>query len=144
METSKQILKTANIVPKLQLGVKTEKGVVSTGPHKVKLIKDKEVKGTDQNGKDVAMVRYLLEVNGESRIYDCKKLDVKGDIHYLVQKLSTYNEGSEVILEMKKRGMKNYVDVKPAGESGSVEVDDDYLDIPIINENEQTDNEPTQ
>ena len=139
METSKSILKIANIIPKLQLGTKTEKGVESTGPHKVKLIKDKEVKGTDVNGKEVAMVRYLLEVNGEPRIYDCKKFDMKGDIHYLVQKLSTYNEGSEVILEMKKRGIKNYIDVLPAGESGSVEVEDDELDIPIINADEQTD-----
>lgn len=132
MNTSKAILKTANIIPRLQLGTKTEHGIVSSGPHKVKLLRDKEVTGTDVNGKQIALVRYLLEENGEQRIYDVKKLNASGDIHYLVQKLATYPEGSEVIIEMKKRGIKNYVDVQPAGESGSAEVEDEELDIPVI------------
>ena len=62
MKTSKQILKTANIYPRLRLFNKTPKGLVSTGIHRVKLILDKEIKGTEfKTGKEIDKVRYLVE-----------------------------------------------------------------------------------
>lgn len=138
MEQSKAILEAAGLKPKLQLGQKTEHGVVSTGPHTVKLLKDKEVMGVDETGKEIPMVRYLVEENGEMKTYDVRKFK-KGttDPHYLVQRLAGLSEGSEVILEMKKKGIKNYVEVRVT-EPTDDEVEDD--DIPVINEDEQTDN----
>lgn len=123
----------AGIVPKLRLGQKTEKGVISTGPHKVKIIEDKIVKGTDpQNGKEIEYVRYFVEENGEKKQYDTKLKDKNGQLSYLVQRLSEIEEGAEVILEMKKRGIKNYVSVNAVTEHGEVEVDDDSeADIPL-------------
>lgn len=134
MNTSKDITKKANIIPKLRLGIKTERGPVSTGPHRVKFIADKEVKGADINGKEIDMVAYLVEENGEKKSYRVPKFNKQGEIHYLVIRLAEINEGEEVILEMKKKGIKNYVEVSPVNTTSRVEIEDD--DIPIINEDE--------
>lgn len=131
METSKQILEKAGIKPKLQLGLKTEHGVESTGPHTVKLLKDKETMGVDEKGTEVPMIRYLVEEDGVMKTYDVRKFK-KGttDIHYLVQRFAGLAEGTEVVLEMKKKGIKNYIEVR-AVEPKDDEVEDD---IPVINE----------
>lgn len=136
MQTSKDITKKANIIPRLRLGSKTEHGVVANGPHKVKFLQDKEAKGKDFNGKEIDMVAYLVEENGQNKSYRIPKFDKQGEIHYLVVRLSEINEGEEVILEMRKKGIKNYVEVSPVNNTSRVEVEDD--DIPIINEDEQT------
>ena len=127
MKTSKALMKEANIQPKLRLGTKKAKGGTEpTGPHKVKMIADKIVKGTDpKTGKEVEFVRYLLEENGETKTYQTKKLNDKGELSYLVQRLSEINEGQEVILEMKKQGIKNYIDVSPLVGGEQVEVEED-------------------
>ena len=138
METSKDITKKANIIPRLRLGSKTDRGVVSNGPHRVKFIADKEVKGKDFSGKEIDMVAYLVEENTEKKSYRIPKLNKQGEINYLVIRLAEVNEGDEVILEMKKKGIKNYVEVSPISNASRVEVEDD--DIPVIGEDEPTDN----
>lgn len=126
MKTSKALMKEANIQPKLRLGNKTPKGTVSTGPHRVKLVADKIVKGLHpKTGKEIDFVRYLVEENGETKTYQTKKLDDKGELSYLVQRLAEINEGQEVILEMKKQGIKNYIEVSPVVGGESVEIDED-------------------
>lgn len=144
MELSKDILKKANIIPKLRLGVKTDKGVQSNGPHRVKFVVDKEAKGTDPlTGKKRAEIAYLVEENGERKSYRVPKFDKSGQIHYLVIRLADIKEGEEVMLEMKRKGIKNYVEVTPLRDTHAAEVEEeDDLDIPIIDENEQTDNNP--
>lgn len=132
MEITKEILKQANIIPKLRLGTKTDKGVVSTGPHRVKFLQDKEIKAADYMGKEVEMIAYLVEENGEKKSYRVKKLNPQGDISYLVIRLGEVQEGEEVILEMKKKGMKNYIEVTSLKNSSTLEADDD--EIPIIND----------
>lgn len=129
MEISKQLMSKAKITPKLRLGVKTEKGAVSTGPHRVKMVGDKIVMGTDsRTGKEIEMVRYTVEENGETKIYDVKVKNKEGQLNYLVQHLSEIPEGGEVILEMKKSGIKNYISVIPVGGSADVETEEHDFD----------------
>lgn len=129
---SKQLLQEAGIKPKLRLGNKTEKGVVSTGKHFVKLIADKIVSGKDFSGKEVEYVRYLLEENGEQKIYQTKKLNENGELSYLVQRFAEFEEGTDLVIEMKKRGPKNYVSVEPVGSSHEVEVSDEDITDEVI------------
>lgn len=132
MKNSKSLLKQAGIVPKLRLGEKTEKGVVATGPHRVKILEDKIVRGTDpQNGKEIEYVRYFVEENGEKKQYDTKLKDKEGNLSYLVQRLADIDEGEEIILEMKKRGIKNYVSVTSLKDHGEAEVDEEMEEIPL-------------
>ncbi len=127
MKTSKALLKEAGIQPKLRLGSKkVGGGVVPTGAHRVKMIGDKVVKGIDpKSGKEIDYVRYLLLENGETKTYQTKKLNEKGELSYLVQRLAEINENEEVILEMKKQGIKNYVEVSPIVGDEQVEIEDD-------------------
>jgi len=127
MKLSKQLLKEAGIQPKLRLGnKKAGGGTTSTGAHRVKMIADKIIKGNDpKTGKEIDYVRYLLEENGETKTYQTKKLNDKGELSYLVQRLAEINEGQEVILEMKKQGIKNYIEVSPVVGGESVEIEDD-------------------
>lgn len=121
----------AGIVPKLRLGMRVtnDKGkqeVRGTGPHRVTLIADKLVTDKDpRTGKDIEYVRYLFEENGEKKKYQTKKLNDKEELSYLVQRLAEVNEGDEVILELKKRGIKNYVEVIPVGHVEGAEIEDD-------------------
>ena len=125
----------AGILPKLRLGLKLPKGGVKpTGPHKVKILEDKILKKPDQTGKEIEYVRYIVEENGEQKVYDTKLRDKNNGLSYLVQRFAEINEGEEIILEMKKQGAKNYIEVTPAGYSSSVEVEEEEEEIePSIN-----------
>src|SRR3990167_4399146 len=127
MKISKQLLKDAGILPKLRLGNKLPKGgVKSNGPHRVKIIQDKTLQKPDPTtGKNIDYVRYLVEENGEKKVYDTKKLNKAGELSYFVQRLAEINEGDEVILEMKKQGIKNYIEIVPVGHSTSASVEDE-------------------
>lgn len=142
MKTSKALMKEANIQPKLKLGKKKAGGgVIPNGAHRVKMIADKVVPGTDpKTGKEIEYVRYLVEENGETKTYQTKKLNEKGELSYLVQELSSINEGQEVILEMKKQGIKNYIDVSPVVGGGQVEMEDDEEILEDINLDEEDTN----
>ncbi|MEK7180114.1 MAG: hypothetical protein AAB706_01450 [Patescibacteria group bacterium] len=127
MKISNELLHRAGILPKLRLGVKQPKGGVKpTGSHRVKILEDKIVRKNDPTaGKEVEYVRYIVEENGEKKQYDTKLKDKNGELSYLVQRLAEIKEGEEVILEMKKQGMKNYVEVSAISDGESVEVDED-------------------
>lgn len=128
MENSKKLMAAAKITPKLRLGVKTEKGVTPTGPHKVKMISDKIIMGKDEKGKPIEVVEYTIEENGEVKIYQVKVKNKEGQLNYLVQHLAEVSAGQEVILEMKKAGIKNYISVIPVGGAKTAEVDDQDVD----------------
>lgn len=137
MQKSKDIVKNANIIPRLKLAIKTDKGVQGTGPHRVKFLADKEAKGTDpQTGAEREEVAYLVEENGEKKSYRVPKIDKKGEIHYLVQRFADIPEGGEAILEYKRKGLKGFIQVLPIPEHERVISDDD---IPVINEDESND-----
>jgi len=126
MKNSKALLKQAGILPKLRLGSKLAGGgVKSTGSHRVRIVEDKIIKKADPtSGKEIEWVRYVVEEGGEKKIYDTKMRDKNGGLSYLVQRLAEIEEGDEVILEMKKQGIKNYIEVSPVGHSSSVDVED--------------------
>ena len=140
MKTSMELLKKANITPKLKLAIQTKKGVQGTGPHRVKLLQDKEAMGTEpRTGKEREEIAYLVEENGQKKSYRVPKLGSDGQIHYLVQRLAEFNEGDEVILEYTRKGIKGYISVLPVDDKEIDEQSVDYEDIPIVeNENEQT------
>jgi len=111
-------LSKAGILPKLRLGHKLPSGgVKSNGSHRVKIIQDKTLEKPDQTGKNIEYVRYLVEENGEKKVYDTKKLNKIGELSYFVQRMAEINEGDEVMLEMKKQGVKNYIEITPVGHS---------------------------
>lgn len=90
------------------------------------MISDKITRGIDpKNGKEIEKVEYLVEENGEKRVYSTKLKDDKGQLSYFVQQMSEFNEGETVIMEMKKNGAKNYISVDRLTSAGDVEVDDD-------------------
>lgn len=116
MRFSEEILKKANIVPLLRLAVKKENGeVVGTGPHRVRLLEDKVIKRKNpETGETEHFVVYFVEENGEKFKYSVPLKGKDGQIHYLIQRLGYLPEGTEVILEYKKRkdGEKGFIDVQ--------------------------------
>ena len=137
MEQSKSIIQKAGIVPFLQLAEKLEGGgVKGTGAHKVKIISDKVVKGTDyQTNEERYEVQYLVEENGQKKKYKVPVKDKNGEVHYLVQRLAEIEEGTEIILEYKRRGLKGYIDVQRANLITPEKVATE--EIPIIEEDEK-------
>lgn len=130
MKISKDLMKTAGIFPKLRLGVKQEGGgVKSTGPHTVKMLSDKIVNGLErESGKTIQYVKYIVEEDGEQKEYRTRlKHKETGELNYLVQNLSQVEEGQTVVLEMKKMGPKNYVEVRHV--DGSKITDEDQEDV---------------
>lgn len=124
---SKQAMEKANILPRLQLGIKTEKGVKSTGKHHVTLIKEELVNGKEF-GSDIPIpkMRYIFEENGEQKQYDARlqNKDTK-ELHYFVQSMASINEGDEIIIEMVKRGPKNVIIVQKVGEKTEIVSDEE-------------------
>ena len=127
MIISKGLVGQAGIVPKLKLGVKKAKGgVTPTGVHRVKLLSDKIIKATDFNTKkEVEYVEYTLEENGEKKTYKTKLKNGEGKLSYLVQNLAEFKEGEEVFMEMKKAGIKNFVNVWSVNEPKTAEIEED-------------------
>lgn len=113
MKVSSEILAKSGLLPKLQLGIKTPKGVKSTGLHRVKVIEDKIVrKPIREEGDDGFYVRYILQENGESYQYDTRMKQKGGvDPSYFVQAMANVEPGEEITLEMKKAGVKNYIEI---------------------------------
>lgn len=130
MEVSKKLMAAANLFPKLRLGIKKDGGgVESTGPHTVKMVSDKIVQGLDrETGKMIEYVKYIVEEDGVQKEYRTRlKHKETGELQYLVQNLSQVEEGETVILEMKKMGVKNYIEVRHV--DGSKLTDEDQDDV---------------
>lgn len=125
MKLSKELMLKAGITPKLRLGTKGARGVQSTGTHRIKFLEEKILMKPNERGQEVEYVRYIVEENGEKKQYDTKLRGSDGKPSYLVQRIADIEEGQEVIIEMKKRGIKNYVEVIPVNGSSPASVDDD-------------------
>src|SRR4051812_18787230 len=127
MKTSREILLKSGLFPKLKLGERKGGRVVPTGPHRVKILEDKIIKKLNADGVEEFFVRYIFEENGEKKQYDAH-MKAKGgtDPHYLVQALADVKEGEELILEMKKAGVKSYIEVTrvQTGERERVDADE--------------------
>jgi len=144
MSISSQLLQKANIIPLLQLGVKQEGGgVKSTGSHKVKFISDKIIKGKDyQTGKEREEVEYLFEEEGLKKRYSVPIKNENDELHYFVQRMAEVKEGEEIIIEMKYKGSKNYIEFRRTEELEQSPQQDD--DIPIIENDEPRKIVPTE
>lgn len=139
MQISKELMTQAKIIPKLRLATKEDgKAPVPTGPHRVKIISDKLQSGKDSEGKVIPIVRYIFEENGEQKRYDVPVKNKEGDLHYLVQRLAEMDEGQEMILEMKKRGMRNYVSVSMVQHSSDIDMSDDGEEEIKVDEDDES------
>lgn len=128
-------MEQANLYPKLRLGLKKEGGgVQSTGPHTVKMISDKIIQGLDRDtGKVIEYVKYIVEEDGVQKEYRTRlKHKETGELNYLIQNLSQVEEGDTVILEMKKMGVKNYIEVRHQDGTPLTDVEQD--DVPNDND----------
>lgn len=132
MKTSKEIVLKAGLLPRLQLGIKTGKGVKSTGKHTVKVVEDKIIrKPMREEGDDGFYVRYIFEENGEKKQYDTRMKEKGGnDPSYFVQAMANVEPGEEITLEMKKAGMKNYIEIirTSVGEVEHADTEDDVAE----------------
>src|SRR3990167_8662605 len=116
MKTSQEVIKKAGIIPRLSLCEQildeggNKKGVRGTGVHKVKLLEDKVVMGKDfMTNQERYEMKYILEENGEKKFYSVPLRDKNNEVHYLVQRLSEFNEGDEIILEYKRKGLRGFI-----------------------------------
>ncbi len=135
MKTSKELIIKSGIIPKLILGKKTPKGTESTGPHRVKMLEDRIIKGVDpRSGKEMEYVEYTVEEKGTKKIYKTKLRGNDNMPSYLVQRLSEVNEGEEIIMEMKKSGMKNFIDVSDVKDTDSIEIEDEDHEVNELEE----------
>jgi hypothetical protein len=134
MKIAKQLMKSSEIYQKLKLGVRTIKqdgsygAVVSTGPQRVKLVKEFIRKGVDrETGKVIEVYKIVVEHEGVVKEYRMPiKARETGELHYLVQRLSKVDEGEEIIMEMKKQGPKNYIEVLRA-DGSPIEVEEEEV-----------------
>jgi hypothetical protein len=123
---SKELMVSMGVKPKLKLGIKQSGGgVKSTGAHKVKFVADKVVTGKDIKGHECEYVKYLFTENGEDKVYQTKKLGKDGGLSYFVQAFADIEIGDEVILEMKKSGATNYIEITPVKGTSTIETDED-------------------
>lgn len=106
-----------NILPKLRLGTKLEKGgVQSTGPHLVKFLEEPTTTmGKDEQGKPRKELKFIVEEKGIKMRWQIPVLGKDGQPSYLIERLMNIEIGDERILEMSKHGIKNFIDVRPAG-----------------------------
>jgi hypothetical protein len=129
METSKSILLKAGLLPRLQLGIKSGRGVASTGKHTVTVLEDKIVKKPPmEEGDDGYWVRYTVEEDGVKKQYDTRMKQKGGvDPSYFVQAMANVEPGEVITLEMKKAGIKNYIEIvrTSVGEVERADVEDD-------------------
>ena len=121
----------AGLLPKLKLGIKSARGVTPTGPHRVKILEEKLVKKMNTEAVEEHFVRYIFEEGGEKKQYDCHmKAKVGNDPHYFVQAMAEIEPGEELVLEMKKAGVKSYIEITRVSTNTTekVAVDDDEDD----------------
>jgi hypothetical protein len=133
MKISREIVSKAGLLPKLRLGIKGSRGVTATGPHRVRILEDKLIKKMNVDGQEEHFVRFIFEEDGEKKQYDCHmKAKVGNDPHYLVQALAEVEPGEELVLEMKKAGVKNYIEITrvSSGATERVEVDEEAGEVP--------------
>ena len=123
MTTSKQLAENAGYVPRLTLGVKTDKGVQSTGPHVVTYLADRVIKGVDYPTREERdEVEFVFEENGEKKHYNVQVKNKKGGLHYFVGKMSEFPYGKKLVLEMKNRGAQNYVEIQPLTDNNEIPI----------------------
>lgn len=125
MENVKAAAKALKLYSKLQLGEKIPGGgVKSTGPHTVKITAEPTTTIMDKGGKPVKAFKFIVEEAGVLHKWLVPLTNEQGEGHYLIERLQNIEIGEEIVLEMKKRGPKNYIDVTRPGE------EEDDIELP--------------
>ena len=123
-----------NVLPKLRLGIKLEKGgVQSTGPHKVKFVEEPTTTmGKDESGKPRQELKFIVEENGIKYRWQTPILGKDGQPSYLIERLLNVEVGDERVLEMRKRGIKNYIDVRMSVDEDSELPEEEEIESEIV------------
>ena len=131
MKKLKEIALAINLHPKLQLGEKLPKGGVKpTGPHTVKFLEEPMVVIINKEGKSVKAMRFIVEENGQKFRWVVPVLNKEGQPNYLIERLMNVEVGDTRILEMKKQGARNYIDVSIPGEERVDDEPEDEEEVP--------------
>lgn len=102
--------------PKLKLGEKLPGGGVKpTGPHKVKITGEPTTVPIIKDGKSIKAFKFVVEENGQLYKWIVPLTNKEGEGHYLIERLQDVEVGDEIILEMKKTGARNYIDISRPG-----------------------------
>ncbi len=125
MKNLKLLAEQLNVLPKLRLGIKLEKGgVKSTGLHRVTFVEEPStVMGRDDSGKPRKELKFIVEEGAIKYRWQIPILGKDGQPSYLIERLMNIEVGDERILEMSRHGAKNYIDVRPV--DAAPEVPDD-------------------
>lgn len=117
MKKVQEIAEAIKLVPKLQLGIKGAKGgVTPTGPHTIKFIEEPTVVLVNKMGKMVKAFKFIVEEKGKQYRWLVPILNKENQPNYLVERLLEVEVGDERVLEMKKQGARNYIDIRKVGE----------------------------
>lgn len=133
MERVRAAAVALHLHPKLHLGEKLPGGgVKSTGPHTVKITAEPTTVMITKNNKPVKAFKFIVEENGQLYKWLVPLTNEQGEGHYLIERLINVEVGQEIVLEMKKRGPKNYIDISRPGEEEEEEVEVADEELPTI------------
>lgn len=139
MENVKKLADKMGVVPRLKLGIKTDKGVQSNGAHRVKFLAEPTfIKGKDFKGNEQEQMKFIVEEGMMKYAWIVPIKGKDGQASYLIQHLMDIEVGDERILEMKRHGAQNHIEVRKVDAQPGSDLDDIADDIPGPNdENEQ-------
>lgn len=80
--------------------------------------------GTDHEGKSRKELKYIIEENSAKYRWHVPILNKTGQPNYLVERLLDVEVGDERILEMKRQGARNYIEVRRVDEPSKPVSDD--------------------
>lgn len=129
MDKITEIAKAIGVLPKLRLSEETTAGGrKSNGPHTVKFLEEPiVVMGKDQAGKPRKELKFKVQENDQQYYWRVPILNKEGQPNYLFERLLDLKVGEERILEMKKVGIRSYIDVSKVGDE-QVDHDDEVED----------------
>lgn len=117
-------------LPKLRLGEKLPGGGVrSHGAKTVKFLSEPEGVTIRKMGKPIKALRFEVEYEGTRYYWYIDVLNREGQPNYLLERVLDINIGDERILEMRKQGAINYVDVRLLGEVPRMPDDDEGEEV---------------
>lgn len=131
MDKIRDIARAIKLYPRIKMGERTLGGAVQgTGPHKVKFMEEPTViTGKDKKGNPRKELKFILQEHGQLYRWQVPILNEEGQPNYLVERLMDIEVGDIRVLEMKKRGPRNYVDVMDPSGPTEQEVTDKFTEM---------------
>lgn len=124
MERLQEAAKALKLYPKLKLGEKLPgSGVKSTGPHTIKITAEPTTTTIMKMGKPTKVFKFLVEEKGQLYKWFVPIYNKEGEGHYLIERLQFVAVGEEIVVEMKKAGARNFIEVRPVGDPGQSDHD---------------------